>query len=272
MRRAGCSCRASTTGSTSQRPDLLACVEGFGVRRAALPGRHRPVGASRRARTARRWSGCGRGRRRTSTASGAAIPGPGSKTVIAAEAVGQAVVPTGAGAGPGRRAGGVSSSFVHRADAGGCAGRASQSFASAPGIEIPADSRFVQAAQAALADEFGRPAVLIGSGGSIPVVDSMRRILGMDSLLMGFGLNDDQVHSPNEKFEWRCFHHGLRSHARLLDDAGGRDAPAAGRRPAQRPCRTVRPQPGGRRLPGGDRALRRRQKPVPAHAGRSGPA
>ena len=90
------------------------------------------------------------------------------------------------------------------------------SFANAPGIEIPAESRFVQAAQSALADEFGRPAVLIGSGGSIPVVDSMRRILGVDSLLMGFGLNDDQVHSPNEKFEWRCFHHGLRSHARLL--------------------------------------------------------
>ena len=33
---------------------------------------------------------------------------------------------------------------------------------------------------------------------------------------MGFGLNDDQVHSPNEKFEWRCFLHGLRAHARLL--------------------------------------------------------
>ena len=93
--------------------------------------------------------------------------------------------------------------------------------ASAPGIEIPADSRWVQAARAALADEYGRPAVLIGSGGSIPVVESLRRILGIDSLLMGFGLNDDQVHSPNEKFEWRCFHHGLRSHARLLDALSG---------------------------------------------------
>ena len=44
----------------------------------------------------------------------------------------------------------------------------------------------------------------------------MRRLLGFDSLLMGFGLADDQVHSPNEKFDWRCFHGGLRSHARLL--------------------------------------------------------
>ena len=56
----------------------------------------------------------------------------------------------------------------------------------------------------------------MGCGGSIPVVNSLHRVLGIDTLLMGFGLDDDQVHSPNEKFEQRCFHHGIRSHARLL--------------------------------------------------------
>ena len=85
-----------------------------------------------------------------------------------------------------------------------------------PGIEIPSDNRFVRAAREVLAAEYGRPAVLIGSGGSIPVVEQMRRLLGLDSLLMGFGLDDDQVHSPNEKFDVRCFRGGTRSHARLL--------------------------------------------------------
>jgi len=92
--------------------------------------------------------------------------------------------------------------------------------APSPGIEIPADSPWVRAARAVLAEEFGRPAVLAGCGGSIPVVESMRRILGLDSLLMGFGLDDDQVHSPNEKFELRCLHRGIRSHARLLGALG----------------------------------------------------
>ena len=88
--------------------------------------------------------------------------------------------------------------------------------ACSPGIEVNVESPWVRAAQAVLAEEYGKPAVLMGSGGSIPVVTSLRNVLGIDSLLMGFGLDDDQVHSPNEKFEQRCFHHGIRSHIRLL--------------------------------------------------------
>ena len=91
----------------------------------------------------------------------------------------------------------------------------------APGIAIPADSRFVRAADAALRAEFGRPAVLVGSGGSIPVVESLRRLLGLDTLLMGFGLDDDQVHSPDEKFDLACFTSGTRAHARLLGQLAG---------------------------------------------------
>lgn len=94
-------------------------------------------------------------------------------------------------------------------------------FARAPGIEVNVDSPHVRAALTALEEEYGKPAVLMGSGGSIPVVTSLRSILGVDSLLMGFGLDDDQVHSPNEKFEEACFHHGIRSHVRLLAKFSG---------------------------------------------------
>jgi len=96
-------------------------------------------------------------------------------------------------------------------------GRAAvQVFGSSPGILVPEDSRWMRAAADALAAEFGRPAVPIGCGGSIPVVESLQRILGLDTVLMGFGLDDDQVHSPDEKFELACLHRGARSHARLL--------------------------------------------------------
>lgn len=98
-----------------------------------------------------------------------------------------------------------------------------QVFAGGPGISIPMESRFVQAAREVLAEEFGRPAVLAGGGGSIPVVSSFKSILGLDSLLMGFGLDDDQVHSPNEKFELSCLHAGARSHARLLGRLARKD-------------------------------------------------
>jgi acetylornithine deacetylase/succinyl-diaminopimelate desuccinylase-like protein len=90
-----------------------------------------------------------------------------------------------------------------------------------PGIEVNIESPWVRAAQTILTEEYGKPAVLMGCGGSIPVVTSLRSVLGIDSLLMGFGLDDDQVHSPNEKFEQTCFHHGIRSHARLLAKFAG---------------------------------------------------
>jgi acetylornithine deacetylase/succinyl-diaminopimelate desuccinylase-like protein len=91
-----------------------------------------------------------------------------------------------------------------------------QVFGRTPGLAIPEDRPWLKAAAGVLADEFGRAPVMMGCGGSIPVVDSLHRLLGLDSLMIGFGLNDDQVHSPNEKFELACFHRGIRSHVRLL--------------------------------------------------------
>jgi len=86
-----------------------------------------------------------------------------------------------------------------------------------PAIRVPTDSVYLKATQKALKNVFDREAVLMGCGGSIPVVGSIQRILGFDSLLVGFGLDDDRIHSPNEKFELRCFEMGIKSHAAMLD-------------------------------------------------------
>ena len=59
--------------------------------------------------------------------------------------------------------------------------------------------------------------MLIGSGGSIPVVGSFQEILGIDAVLVGFSLDDDLIHAPNEKFEISCFHRGILAQATILD-------------------------------------------------------
>jgi acetylornithine deacetylase/succinyl-diaminopimelate desuccinylase-like protein len=86
-----------------------------------------------------------------------------------------------------------------------------------PAIQLSYDSPFLTKAKSALSDEWPNPAVMIAMGGSIPVVGDFQTYLGMESLLVGFGLSDDRIHSPNEKYELASFHKGQRSWARILD-------------------------------------------------------
>ena len=85
-----------------------------------------------------------------------------------------------------------------------------------PAIQLSYDNPALNKARTALADEWGKKAVTVGAGGSIPIVGDFKSVLGMDSLLVGFALDDDRVHSPNEKFDLTCFHKGIRSWARIL--------------------------------------------------------
>ncbi len=91
----------------------------------------------------------------------------------------------------------------------------------APASEISESNPWIQKSAAALKDEFKRETVLMGSGGSIPIVRYFKDILGMDSVLVGFGLNDDAIHSPNEKYNVSSFKHGIRSWIRIIAAIAG---------------------------------------------------
>lgn len=79
------------------------------------------------------------------------------------------------------------------------------------------DSPTLRAAARAIEQGCGVAPAMIKSGGSIPVAGLLKETLGLETVFMGFGLEDDRVHSPNEKFELDCFRMGARSHVALIE-------------------------------------------------------
>jgi acetylornithine deacetylase/succinyl-diaminopimelate desuccinylase-like protein len=85
---------------------------------------------------------------------------------------------------------------------------------------IRVDNPYIQAATRALKEVWGKETVFIRSGGSIPIVGDFDRHLGIPSIMMGFGLPDDNIHAPNEKFCLKNFELGIESVVRFLEEAG----------------------------------------------------
>jgi acetylornithine deacetylase/succinyl-diaminopimelate desuccinylase-like protein len=110
--------------------------------------------------------------------------------------------------------------FVTKLIPGDCRVAFSGRGGGSPATEIPEDNPFIAKSAKALKDEFRRDAVLMGSGGSIPICRFFKDILGMDSVLVGFGLNDDAIHSPNEKYDLESYRRGIRSWVRIMGEFG----------------------------------------------------
>ena len=85
---------------------------------------------------------------------------------------------------------------------------------------VDTDNRFVGSATEAMREVFGKETVFVRGGGSIPIIGDFGRVLGIPTLIMGFGLPDDNLHAPNEKFNLSNFHRGIESIVRWMERVG----------------------------------------------------
>ncbi|MEC9433137.1 MAG: M20/M25/M40 family metallo-hydrolase [Pseudomonadota bacterium] len=92
---------------------------------------------------------------------------------------------------------------------------------SSPAVVMDVTAPEFEAARQALSAEWETEAAFIGCGGSIPIAGHFQKLLGMESLLIGFGNDDDGIHSPNEKYDLESFRKGARSWARVLGELSG---------------------------------------------------
>jgi acetylornithine deacetylase/succinyl-diaminopimelate desuccinylase-like protein len=91
---------------------------------------------------------------------------------------------------------------------------------SGPGLMVNIDHPAIRVAAKAFSDILGKPTVFTRSGGSIPIVGDFATHLGIPTILMGFGLPDDGLHSPNEKYNIRNYYDGIRTLAHFFEEYG----------------------------------------------------
>ena len=89
-----------------------------------------------------------------------------------------------------------------------------------PACVVSTDNKYIEAATEALHDTFKKDTVFIRSGGSIPIVTDFQDVLKIPSVMMGFGLPDDNLHAPNEKFHIPNFHRGIETICRFFEKLG----------------------------------------------------
>src|SRR5712672_1911459 len=140
--------------------------------------------------------------------------GEGSKTVIAAEASAKVSFRLVEGQDP-QKIKKACRDYVTARLPGDCKAVFTE-HSSGAAIALDWNMKPLAAAKRALTEEWGKETVLMGSGASIPIVADFKRTLGLDTVLVGFGLDDDNIHSPNEKYDLQSFHKGIRSWARIL--------------------------------------------------------
>jgi acetylornithine deacetylase/succinyl-diaminopimelate desuccinylase-like protein len=141
--------------------------------------------------------------------------GPGSKTVLPAEATAKLTFRLVEGQDP-KKVRKAFRDFVRARLPKDCKARFSDSGGDSTGIRVASDTPWIAAAKVALKAEWGHEPVLAGGGFSIPVVESFKTHLNVDSLLVGFSHEDDGAHSPNEKYDVSSYHKGIRSWARII--------------------------------------------------------
>jgi acetylornithine deacetylase/succinyl-diaminopimelate desuccinylase-like protein len=124
---------------------------------------------------------------------------------------------------PGQSAAKVAKAFIHWLESWevhGCRWKITDLGGCDP-VVVPTDSPHLAAAARAIQSAAGQAPVFVRDGATIPVISDFKRILGLDSLLVGFGRRDDRIHSPNEKFDLSCFVLGCRTHTLMLRELAG---------------------------------------------------